>query len=175
MKKVLIGLCFLGFANLVHPQESDRGQKEIKLEGVSVSPINIDYLLHVHDNAVAERVLNLQHKVASFDLTKWPQYAGPGTYEMTFKQPEGKILAVFGRNGKIVQSYERFKNIIFPIAVRNGIYREYPGWTIENNTYVVWYTENRDAKKIFKVRLSKGELKKRIKIDASGNLLALAN
>lgn len=172
MKKLLIGAMILGLASLAYPQSSTAGPEEVELGGVTVSPFNLDYLYKVKEGTVAPKVLKLQHEVASFDIKTSDLYKGSSkTYRFTFEQSDGRISATFDGQGKIMHSYERFRNVIFPMSVRNSIYKEYPGWFIQNNTYIVSYSQDGKLNKTYKVRIGKGNLQKKLKIHADGRLL----
>ncbi len=175
MKKLFIGAMILGLATLAYPQNAKNGLGEVELEGVTVSPLNNDYLHKVKNGNTAPRVLELQTKAAKFDITEFHLFNGRAkAYKITFKRPYGKILATFDGTGKITHSYERFKDIASPELVRNFIFSKYPGWTVESNIYVVSYSHDGDVKKTYKVRIGNGDLQKKLKIDADGNqLLAL--
>ncbi|SDM00435.1 hypothetical protein [Kriegella aquimaris] len=174
MKKLIIGIFFLSLASLVYPQDPCRESREVVLEGVTISPINIDYLNKVIDNTTAKRVFDLQAQAASFNLLNSRYFKGKGgLYWVTFKQHGGLIFTTFDDKGKILRSNESFKDILFPKAILKSIYRAHPGWTMSSNEYLVSYSHGKDVKKSYKVLLSKGNLKKRILINPVGDLLAL--
>lgn len=171
MKKLLIGSMIIGFASLAYPQSSNWDSSEFELKNITLSPLNIDYLFEVGKGTVAQKVLNLEKKVANFDLRTSPAFDGTSkTYEFSFSQPDGMIRATFDKAGKILSSQERFKNILFPKPIRNRIYQAYPGWVIEGNTYVVTYSHDGVIDKMYKVRIGKGNLQKRLKVDDQGNI-----
>jgi hypothetical protein len=171
MKKLFIGIFILGLTNLAYSQSS-KSVLEVELDGITVTPLNIDYFHKVKEGTISENVLNLENMAATFDITKSPLFNNHiPYYEVNFTQPYGQILATYDGHGKLVRSYERFKNIPFPVPVRNSIYRAYPGWTVKGNTYLVSYYHDRDLKKVYRVQIGKGSLKKNLKIDSLGNLM----
>ncbi len=171
MKKLLIGIYILGLTNLAYSQYLNGGL-EVELEGITVTPLNIDYLHKVKEGTISKKVLNLENMAAEYDITKSPLFNNHiPYYNINFTQPNGQILATYDGRGKLVRSFERFKNIAFPIPVRNSIYRAYPGWTVKGNTYLVSYYHNKDLKKVYRVQLGKDGLKKKLKIDSMGNLM----
>ncbi len=165
MKKLLFGMFVLGLTNLVYPQNAFDGTEIVKLENITVSPINTDYWTEVKEGTVSERVLKLENMAARFDLRRSKFYQGAGPeYRVTFRQPNGKILATYDDQGKMLHSYERFTDIAIPITIRNRVYLMHPGWKMAGNSYVVSYYKNKEAEKRYKVRLEKGNLKKEVKI-----------
>lgn len=172
MKKFLIGAMILGFAGLGHSQNSFEDLREFEMKLGNESPVNTNYLNKVEEGTVAPKVLNLQQIVANFNLLESSIFTGnEETYEVAFKHANSRVLTTFDREGKILCSYEWFKDVIFPTPVRNSIYREYPGWLVLSNEYLVSYTHNMGTKKVYKVKIGKGNLQKNLKIDAEGNIL----
>ncbi|MBT8302876.1 MAG: nicotinate-nucleotide adenylyltransferase, partial [Bacteroidia bacterium] len=92
-------------------------------------------------------------------------------YEVIFKETDGKIVATYDQNGKILSSMERFSNVVLPTKVRNAIYESYPGWNLHKDTYLVSYYVDRDVKKIFKIQLRKDRERKNLKVDVDGNII----
>lgn len=155
---MLICAISIGFA-----QEEERA---IELEGVTVSPINLDYMYTVIDKNMPRSVQKLEQKAALFDVTELEIYNGQfEAYEVFFEQPNGSIIATYDEVGKIIQSYERFKDIALPLAIREYIYEKNPGWKIHKDIYVVSYYDNKDVSKIAKVQLLKDGLKRNLKVD----------
>ncbi len=163
MKKLMIGLAILSLTNLVYPQNSNGGS-EVLLEGVTVSP-NMHYLSKVSNGTLSKRVLDLENMAARYDITKYPLFDNSDrNYTIVFKQSKGFILATFDKDGNIIKSYERFKDIAVPVSVRNYIGQNYPGWIHQGNSYLVTYSGKQDVKKIYKVEIEKGNLQKKIRI-----------
>ncbi|MEO9891349.1 hypothetical protein [Aurantibacter sp.] len=170
MRKLIVSIVFLGIVNSIHSQNSSWENIEIKCENVNLSPVNENYLNKVKVGEIASRVISLQNTVAQFNPLESSLYKSKKCY-ITFKREKGKIVANFDRNGKLLNSYERFENVIFPKSVQKAIYKEYPGWYMLNNIYIIDYTHNKEVKKMYKVRIGNGLSKKNIKLDEVGNYL----
>lgn len=171
MKKMVIGLMILGLAGLGYSQELDKEMEEVVLKEVVVKPFNRTYFATVKQNTKSGRVLVLERKAAYYNIEHSPKFA-PGAdleYRVHFEQLDGRILAIFDSVGKILNTFEQYEDIVVPDEVVNYLYREYPDWTVDGNTYVVNYTHNKAAKKIFNIDISKEEKRKRIKLDHMGN------
>jgi len=151
MKTVFLGLLFLGIANLSFSQSSNEIE-EVQLADVVISPLNLSYLNAVHDVNTPEVVKQLEKKVAKFDVTESPVFDKQfEAYEVIFKDASsnsGSIIATYNSEGKILKSFEKFNDVTLPPAVRKAIYKEYPGWTIHSDTYLVSYYFNEDIKNI---------------------------
>ncbi len=157
---MLISAISIGFA-----QEKEQ---TIELEGVTLSPLNMDYLYTVVDKNMPLSVQKLERKVALFDITELDIYNGDfEAYEVFFEQNNGSIIATYDSNGKIMESYERFRNISLPAPIREYIYEKNPGWSIHKDIYIVSYFDDKDVSKVAKVQLVKDGMKRNLKIDVN--------
>ncbi|TYA59147.1 hypothetical protein [Formosa maritima] len=174
MKTVFFGLLFLGFANLSFSQ-SNQEIEEVKLADVVISPLNLSYLNAVQEKNTPESVRHLENKAARFDITESPVFDNQfEAYEVIFKEASkngGQIIATYNSEGKILKSFEKFNDVTLPPSVRNAVYKEYPGWTIHSDTYLVSYYINKDTKKVYKLKIKKDDEKKTLKIDVDGKLI----
>ena len=105
MKKVLFGLFALGlttqmFAQIIKPEE---------LSEVIVMAKNYKYLNDVNSQEVVSVPVELlERKVASYNVKDSEFYQDDyGTYNITFYIPQGKILAEYNADGKIIKTVER--------------------------------------------------------------------
>lgn len=173
MKKLLIGIIFLGLTNLAFAQASSMERGTLELEGITVMPANMGYYTNVVNGGIkALKVVELQKTLASFDITKSSFYDGKNRlYHFDFSHKDGSASATYDRKGKIVKSYERYKNIAFPPEVRNSIFKAFPGWSTEANTYIVSYNTGQNAQKVLKVKLEREGKTKRIKLNTQGKIL----
>lgn len=171
MKNLLIGIFILGLTGLTYSQASS-DVFESELRGITFVPANSSYFSAVSSGIKARRVIDLQSKVASFDITKSSAFDKEDKfYEVGFKKNEDHILATYDHNGIVINSQERYKDIIMTQKVRSMVFNAYPGWTIEGNMYMVSYAKGKDTKRVFKVNIVKDSKHKRLKLDANGNLL----
>lgn len=170
MKKLLVGMLFLGLANLAYPQNSDCECGEIKLSNVEVSPTNLSYLDKVQEGTSSELVLDLEKKASRYNVKKSPNFAGPHAItEIRFGKPRGSVQAFYNGKGKILYANERFSNILLPEPIRNKVYRIYPGWIMNKNVYSVNYNHRKGAKKMYKIQMEKDGSKRNLKLDSEGN------
>lgn len=171
MKNLLIGIFILGFTGLTYSQASS-DVFESELRGITLVPANSSYFSAVSSGIKARRVIDLQSKVASFDITKSSAYEKEDkVFEFSFKKKEDHIHATYDRNGIIISSQERYKDIFMSQKVRNAVFNAYPGWSVEGNMYVVSYAKGKDTKRVYKVKIVKDNKHKILKLGADGNLL----
>lgn len=166
---MLFGLLTFG---LIIPMQSQITKTE-ELSEVVVYATNYKYLNSLEtEEEVSVPVELLRKKVASFDLKESEFYQDDyGVYQINFYIPEGRILAAYDKDGKIIRTAEKFKNINLPVAVREAIYKRFPGWTITKDLYLVRYHEGNDVKKRYKLKLENGNKVLRVKVDEKGEFL----
>ncbi len=170
MKKLIICLLSLGLFSLGTAQT-----KEIKLENVTIRPLNLNYLKKVQDKETPEFVKALENRAARYDITESPVFKREfDAYEVVFDAikkdgADGTIMATFDQNGKILSAIERYKNVSLPKSIRDVCLQEYPDYKIHKDFYLVSYDyDENSVKKIYKVQMRNGTSKKNLKIDANG-------
>ena len=128
----------LGLAGLAYAQEPVEKIKPIELEGVIVKPPNFEYLASVQDMRTPPVVKVLERKAAYYDLENSPVYDDSyDAYEVIFSNSKGRVIATYDENGKILRSYEKFKNTPVPAPIKSTVNDAYPEWKINKHTYVV--------------------------------------
>ncbi|MGB7785054.1 MAG: nicotinate-nucleotide adenylyltransferase [Salinimicrobium sp.] len=169
MKKSLIILFLFGIVSPVLAQVTNPEE----LKEVELVAVNYKYLDQVTKGEVAVPVKLLQEKVARFDLKNSEYYQDDyDFYEVTFYIPEGTILAAYNRDGKLLRTVERFKNVGMPSAVSQAIKAKYPGYAVASDVYLVNYRDNKGLERMnYKLKLENDSDKLRVKIDQNGNFL----
>eukprot|EP01013_Petalomonas_cantuscygni_P035105 TRINITY_DN63332_c0_g1_i1.p1 TRINITY_DN63332_c0_g1~~TRINITY_DN63332_c0_g1_i1.p1 ORF type:complete len:170 (+),score=1.28 TRINITY_DN63332_c0_g1_i1:50-559(+) len=169
MKKVLLGLLLMG---LTIPSYSQIVKTE-ELSEVIVYATNYKYLSNVNSQEVTSiPVTALERKVAAYDIKNSDIYMDEyDYYEVAFYIPEGKILAAYDKDGKIMRTAEKFKDINLPNTVKEAILERFPQWTITKDIYLVSYHDEKGINKKYKLKLVNGDKVLRVKLDAGGNFL----
>lgn len=164
MKKSAIIILLLALSSQVYSQI-------VKLPEVVITAVNYKYLNAVDSAENSLTVQMLEEKVAMFDLKGYELYNDEyDTHYVTFYIPDGKILAAYDKNGKLIRTIERFKNVKLPKKVQNAIAERFPNWSMISDVYKVSFHKNNDvAKKQYKVRLENGDKKMKVKLDEDGN------
>ncbi|RBP32840.1 hypothetical protein DFR65_102176 [Oceanihabitans sediminis] len=170
MKNLFFGLMFLGIASLSYSQIA-----EVQLEDVNLTPLNTSYLNEVSDKSTPKIVRRFESEVARYDITEAPFYDDKfEAYEVIFEgknSDQCRIVATYDNEGKVLSSLERFKDVALPYAVRNSIEKKYPGWIVIKDTYLVSYYLDKEVKKMYKLKIAKGNKRKNIKVDVLGNTI----
>ena len=168
MRKLIIGLLVLG---LTIPAFSQITKTE-KLSEVVIVATNYKYLNQVGQDEVAIPVKMLQRKVATYDIKTSDFYDDEyDYYSVNFFIPEGKVLAAYDKDGKIIRTVEKYKDIALPKHVVNSVVKRFPGWTIAKDAYLVNYHNEKGVTKKYKLTLENGDKRMKVKTDAEGNFL----
>lgn len=166
MKKMIFGLFIFGLTIQSFAQV-------IELPEIEIVAVNYKYLDNVGEPASAQAVQLLQREVAAFDLQNSEYYEDQyDDYFISFYIPQGKILASYDKDGNVLRTVEKYKNIALPTDVSQAIAKNYTGWKIAENAYLVNYHDRKGVtKKEYKILLEKDNRRMRVKTDENGNIL----
>jgi hypothetical protein len=166
MKKIILGLFVFGLTIQTFAQVID-------LPEVEIVAVNYKYLNDVREPDAAQQVKLLQREVSVFDLKNSEYYEDQyEDYFISFYIPQGKILAAYDKDGKVIRTVEKYKNIALPPVVAESVLKNYSGWNIAENAYLVNYHDRKGVtKKEYKILLEKDSRRMRIKTDENGNIL----
>jgi hypothetical protein len=144
-----------------------------QLPEVTITAVNYKYLNAVENEDVDLNVQMLQEQVAMYDLKNSDLYGDEySTYTVSFFIPNGKILAAYDRDGKVIRTIEKFKNVKLPKNVRNAVFKRFPNWSLEKDVYLVnYHNKNEKVSKEYKVKLKNGKKTMRVKLAENGNFL----
>ena len=168
MKKLMIGLLALGLTTQFYAQVINDGM----LPEVEVRATNYKYLNSVDNSEATVPVQLLEDMVAKFDIKSSEFYEdGSSIYRVYFYIPDGKIVAAYDRDGKILYTIEKFKNVALPEDVASSVADRFPGWKIAKDVYKVNYDTKSGTQKQYKIVLENGNKTIRVKVDDSGVFL----
>ena len=168
MKKFILSLLVIGLVSQVYSQIT----KVEELSEVVVTAVNYKYLNQTDNKVAAVPVQMLQRKVAAYDVTTKDYYQDDYEYyTVEFYIPDGKIVAAYDADGKILRTIEKFKDIKLPDAVSKALLERFPNWDIVSDVYRVTYTDKMGAKKQFKLKLQNGERTMKVKMNEDGEFL----
>jgi hypothetical protein len=172
MKTLAIGLVVLGFTSLGFAQNMNDETKEIELEDLIVNSSNKDYFNNVSEEyKMTDFVKELQYQAAKYNVSDCSSFDGRSEFfKVSFKGNKGKILATYNRNGKIVKTSERYKDVILPKDIIKSVLSQYPNSDFLKVTYTVNYNHQKDVEKTYKIQIMRDNLVKNLKITSDGNL-----
>ncbi|MCK0145592.1 hypothetical protein MWU78_08060 [Arenibacter sp. F26102] len=159
--------------SLICVEGHSQHMRTVSLEGATISAsLNHTYRNLVISESTPAYVQNLQTEAATYDIKKDPIYDKDiTTYQVLFTIKNGEIFATYDKDGNVLSTWEKFKNITPPQTVRNSIYLKYPNWTFDKDLYKVSYYQGKGATKIYQLKLRKGNVKKNLKVNADGKFL----
>lgn len=165
MKKLLTGLIILGLTIQAFAQITE-------LPEVTLRATNYKYLKSVDNLDVDAKVKFLEREVAKFDLTQSEYYSDEyDSYKVYFYIPDGQIVAAYDRDGNLLRTIEKYKDLKLPKKVLSSVYEQYPGWVLYKDVYKVSYHYQDGTKHVYKLRLEDGDQKVRVKTDKEGNFI----
>ncbi|MEZ2413878.1 nicotinate-nucleotide adenylyltransferase [Muriicola sp. E247] len=168
MKKIILGLLALGLTIPAYTQDV----KVVELSEVVVKPMNYKYLNAADSKSAAVPVKMLEREVARYDVTEADFYQDDfDFYTVSFFIPDGKIVAVYDDDGTLTRTIEKFKDIALSDGIKTALLERFPNWTVTDNVYRVTYSENKGAKKVYKLTLKNGDKKMKVKMDDKGTFL----
>lgn len=153
MKTLIIGLFFLSLTNLTTAQ-------------------NKNYLNSINAKNTAKQIVQLQKRAANFNIKSLESFENniEATYDVTFENSIGKIVATYNNGGVILKTIEEYKNVKSPKQVRLDILKSHPNWIIVGNILKIDYSRIEKPKKSFNVTISKGNKNQTIYFDLSHRL-----
>lgn len=143
------------------------------LREVTVTATNYKYLNAIEPEEAAQPVNMLEYYAASYDIRGAEFYEEENeNYVVSFYIPEGKILAAY-KDGKIIRTAERYKNVALPKSVMKAIATRFPNWTVAKDVYRVTYMDGKGAAtaRFYKLLLENGDQKMRVKLSERGEFL----
>lgn len=162
---LLLFMLFAGSSTGTYAQDT--------LPGVTVISMNYKYIKSAYDTNAAQPVRMLQRRAAGYDLRSSDFYEDEyDDFFISFYIPEGKLLANYDKDGKLLRTAERYKNVALPPAVRQSVTTRFPGWAISKDVYLVnFYTEAKSVRKVYKLLLENGNKRMRVRTNDVGEFL----
>jgi hypothetical protein len=161
---LLLGVFTLGFTLPLLAQET--------LPEVTIKAVRYKYLNAVDNKDVAKPVKFMEKQAAEYDVKAQDFYLDEyEDYSVSFFIPDGEILAAYDKDGKLLRTVEKYKNVAIPKAVREEVTTRFPGWAITKDVYLVNYKEDRGATKVYKLLLENGDKRMKVKTNEKGEFL----
>jgi hypothetical protein len=168
MKNLILGLFIIGLTSPIFSQVVEGGM----LGEVDLTAVNYKYLSAAGTQNAALPVGYLQKQVAQYDLKESEFYTDDyDSYKVTFYIPDGQIVAAYDKDGNVLRTIEKYKDIALPKPVLDAIAKQYPKWSVYKDVYGITYHQNTGAKKTYKVTLLNKDKKIHVKLDENGNYL----
>ena len=142
------------------------------LPEVTVTAVKYKYLSAVDNKELAQPVKMLERKAAEFDIKNSEFYDDEyDEYYISFFIPDGYILATYDKEGKLLRTAEKYKKVALPSTVAQAVAKRFPQWSIPKDVYLVNYQEQRGANKVWKLLLTNGDKRLRVKTNEKGEFI----
>ncbi|QED37711.1 carbon-nitrogen hydrolase family protein [Antarcticibacterium arcticum] len=166
MKNLILGLFLFGLTTQLSAQI-------IELPEIEIVGVNYKYLAAAGESDAPIPVKMLQRQAAVYDIKAAEFYDDEyDNYSISFFIPEGRILASYDKDGNVLRTIEKYKNLDLPPAVSQAISKNYNGWTMTKNAYLVNYHDRKGVtKKEYKILLEKDNQRMRVKTDENGVII----
>jgi hypothetical protein len=136
-------------------------------------PINSDYLKKSSSRELPNIVKSWKSRLVNYNLKTSVVFddSEKSTYQITYKNKQVNILAIYNNNGKLLSTKETYKNIKLPLALRIRISKTYPNYAFVKNIYHTKYNYKTGVSKdYYIVQIDNGKYRKSIKYN--GNLIS---
>ena len=166
MKNLVLGLLFFGFAIQVNAQSVELPETLIT--------VNYKYLDAVDVDDIPNRVKKLEQEVLKYNnMEQSKLYEDEhDTYTVSFYVPEGKIVAAYDINGKIIRTIEKYKNVRLPLEVMQAISKRFPNWAIVEDVYLIKYHCDEDyLKQEYKVKIKNEDKVLTVRTNEKGDFI----
>lgn len=115
---------------------------------------------------------------ANFDINNFIAEVNNDDYDsyvITLRSSNGLLTADFDKEGNLVRTFQKFKDIVLPLDVRREVYIANKGWTMTENKYIASGRGEILEKETYKIKLENGNQKRSMKLDprASGTSVAV--
>jgi hypothetical protein len=172
MKKLLFGILFIGFTNLMCSQNLIKESllEELAIANTITKSLNSNYLKEVNSKDTPIKVIKLENIVARYDIKEANVYINKVSYyDVVFKESSCEIIAKYNNSGELISTIETFEDIKLPFQLSYQISKHYPGWNFISNTHIINYTKENGVKKTYEVELKNGKTLKFLKFEVEGS------
>ena len=138
-----------------------------------------DGIVRIKENYAKQFQSNaIRFLVENFDINRFMRESGEGNdeFRVTVKSNNGILLASYDKEGKLEKTYQKFKDVPLPAAIRNQVFAQYEGWTMTNNKYIASGMKDKIDQEKYLVHLERGKDREKLKITpASASGLSVAS
>ena len=136
--------------------------------------INSDYINLIDTENPCKYVKYLERTILNYSHNELSELYDHKTdiLKVTFEIPKGKIIASFNKDGKIIKTYEKYKNIRLPRNILQTIAEKYPNYGIVEDTYIIEFRFDEDAlKQEYSIKLKNNDATLTLKANKHGDII----
>jgi hypothetical protein len=181
MKTLIIFITFSLTAAIMCAQEVtvlDEARLFYAPLNAEVSQQGDSYIYNIKESASQKFARNpIAFMKANFDIQRFISQTAKENYHsylVTFISNNGSLEADFDRNGKLLETRQKFDNVILPSAIRNNVFSNYKGYSLTKAKYSARTEGEILAKATYSIRLDNGTEKQNLKIDARSSGIGVA-
>jgi len=166
-QKILMAVVFIFVA-------ASQAIAQIILPEIVITATNYKYLNAVSPEESPAPVNMLEQYAAAYDVKGSKFYEDEyDNYFVSFYIPDGKILAAYDKDGKLLRTAEKYKDYGVPLMVKQAVEKKYPEWTISKDVFLVNYyaAGGGVTRKLYKLVLENGDKRMKIKVSDTGDFL----
>ncbi|AVR45889.1 hypothetical protein C7S20_11855 [Christiangramia fulva] len=172
MKSVIFSLLLLVAATFTQAQEItqlDEAEVGFASLNTKITRVGNTFSYKVKETYTGEFIQDpIAFMKANFDIQNFiEENEGEDydTYLVSFSCSKGSLHANFNKEGDLVNTSQKFINILLPHEIRQEVYRNNIGWTVTKNKYVASGNGDRLEKEKYRIKLEKDGQKKIVKLD----------
>lgn len=105
----------------------------------------------------------------NFDVHRFLKEAGEDTDQVTvtLKSNSGLLVANYDKNGELIKTFQKFKDVPLPYDIRNQVYASYKGWNMTKNKYIAYGRMDQIENEKYLVHMENGKDREKFKITPS--------
>jgi hypothetical protein len=169
MKTLIVLLLLVGFISTSQAQQiTELEETKVKFapKAVKISSNLDNYNFVVEESFAGEFIKNpIEFMKENFDIKAFITSIDNDEFLVTFKSSKGYLEANYDKDGTLVKTSQRFKDIVLPLNVRRELYKNHKGWTMLQNKYMASGKGERIDREVYKIKLVNGNKKQNIKIN----------
>jgi len=172
MKTLIVLLLLVGLISTSQAQqitELEEAKVSFAHNAVKVSSNLDEYTITVKESFTGEFIKNpIAFMKENFNINAFIAAINNDKYEeylVTFRSSKGYLEATYDKDGTLVETSQRFVDIVLPLDVRRELYKNNKGWTMVQNKYLASGKSDRLDNQVYKIKLVNGNDKMNVKID----------
>ena len=164
---IMLLLCFIGNAQAQKVIQLSEARvnysPEMKLTG-NLDNLEIkvkeDYAGQFSQNPIKfmEDNFNIHDLIGSLDAKSYDQF------DVKFKSNKGYLMASFDKNGELIRTSQKFRDIALPNELSQQLVRDFKGYSMVKNKYVASGKGNTITKQHYLITLKNGKDKQNVKL-----------
>lgn len=171
MKKLIVFLWVLGCVAVSH------AQKVIQLEEAKINfTPTANVMFEDYENGIfivkesysrqfeANAIKFLKENFDIVGFMKFHEDEDVQNYFVTVKNRKGFLKATYDRNGELVDTFQKFKDIVLPHQLRQEVYASHKGWTMVHNAYIAKGKADLINSEYYQVTMKNGKKKDKLKL-----------